>query len=508
MLNEACGLLRTVLGAEDVYVVRAGDPYFVRIDAPADPTAYEIKQKGYFLIWHELAEKRELTGGLFQTVDRRVLNPHPLAAGVAATHLALLLPSDESSSEMLIVRGPWNDGLSADQVRFVTAARPLIASLVGTLLDSQRRQRQRDQFHSLSTVTAALTRGQELAAASPAIMTALAKASGFDWVVLTLVSDDIERVLLRVGNNARHAETETMAISLDGELLRGRALVTARHLAQTRRPVLYATVSDAEHEHPLSAEMQRYMERAHVLSTATFPLFSGERLLGTINFAASAPHGFEPDEVAFLTQLCEQAAMAIECLHLHHELRNANAALERAATHDALTGLPNRSLFIDRLQQAVRCAERDAGAVAVLFLDLDDFKLVNDSFGHDVGDRLLQAVAERLRSHLRPDDLAARLGGDEFTVLLEGGSGETRAAQVADRLQAAVRQPFEIAGRRVQVNVSIGVGCDSTGRLGAEGLLREADLAMYRAKAQSKAQAKRLDQRSIDGSSAPAIDAA
>jgi diguanylate cyclase len=149
------------------------------------------------------------------------------------------------------------------------------------------------------------------------------------------------------------------------------------------------------------------------------------------------------------------------------------------AADDALTGLANRALFLDRLRSLA-----DAGrSLAVLFLDLDDFKLVNDGWGHDTGDRLLCEVADRLRSAVRPGDLVARLGGDEFTVLCEGVSGEREAIAIATRLREALEAPFDIAGQRRLVRASIGCRV-ATGPAGeaAEALLRDADVAMYQAK--------------------------
>src|SRR5205823_1878354 len=145
-----------------------------------------------------------------------------------------------------------------------------------------------------------------------------------------------------------------------------------------------------------SEEMRHHFERSHLLSLAIVPLRSGDRVLGTATFSSSTPRGFAADEVEFLTLLSEQAVLAIEWLQLHGQLRHANEALAHAASHDALTGLPNRALFLDRLTQALARSQRANTTVATLFLDLDNFKVVNDSLGHELGDRLLQVVAERL----------------------------------------------------------------------------------------------------------------
>lgn len=160
--------------------------------------------------------------------------------------------------------------------------------------------------------------------------------------------------------------------------------------------------------------------------------------------------------------------------------------LRHQALHDPLTGLPNRALFVDRVQHALARSRRLPGAaVAVLFLDLDDFKAVNDSLGHDAGDRLLEAVAERLGGALRPGDTAARLGGDEFAILLEQTSPE-EPQSVAARLLDRLGSPIEVQGRTVSAQGSIGIAVSGEHGATPEELLRNADLAMYLAKARGK----------------------
>ena len=167
--------------------------------------------------------------------------------------------------------------------------------------------------------------------------------------------------------------------------------------------------------------------------------------------------------------------------------KEAEQRLQHDAMHDALTGLPNRVLFLDRLDQAIRRAQRaePAAAAAVLFLDLDRFKLVNDSLGHHVGDRLLIAVARRLESAVRPPDTVARLGGDEFTVLLDGVSDVHEAAAVAERVQHTLRIPFDIDDRELHIDASIGIAL-AEADAAPDTVLRDADVAMYRAKSEGK----------------------
>jgi diguanylate cyclase (GGDEF)-like protein/PAS domain S-box-containing protein len=162
--------------------------------------------------------------------------------------------------------------------------------------------------------------------------------------------------------------------------------------------------------------------------------------------------------------------------------------LEHQAFHDSITGLANRALFRDRVEHALERQQRDDRPISVLFMDIDDFKTINDSLGHAAGDQLLTVVGERVRRCLRAADTAARLGGDEFAVLLED-AGYGRAAEVAERIMKTLETPVHLGGKEVFVRASLGIAIgdeDRKGGRGVEELLRNADVAMYMAKSQGK----------------------
>jgi diguanylate cyclase (GGDEF)-like protein/PAS domain S-box-containing protein len=167
------------------------------------------------------------------------------------------------------------------------------------------------------------------------------------------------------------------------------------------------------------------------------------------------------------------------------ERRRLEDQLAHQALHDSLTGLANQSLFRDRVDHALTRAARTGESLAVLFLDLDNFKTVNDSLGHAAGDLLLVAVTERLQRCLRPSDTAARLGGDEFAVILEDAADEQDVIAVAQRIVSSFKRTFTIDGTEVSASVSIGIARSLPGSSGAQ-LLRNADLAMYTAKRRGK----------------------
>ena len=202
------------------------------------------------------------------------------------------------------------------------------------------------------------------------------------------------------------------------------------------------------------------------------------RPFGVLDVHATEPHRFSAKDVPFVQAAANVLADAIE-------RHNADQALRYRVLHDALTGLPNRLSFVDSLGESLAKAAISGSPVGILFLDLDHFKLINDSLGHHAGDALLRAVAPRLRSHLRPGDIVARFGGDEFGVLIDRLADEGEAMAIADRVAAAFAQPFAIDGVEHFVSASIGIavaGGSGKRPVNAELLIRDADAAMYRAK--------------------------
>lgn len=167
-------------------------------------------------------------------------------------------------------------------------------------------------------------------------------------------------------------------------------------------------------------------------------------------------------------------------------LKQTNEQILHLAHHDTLTALPNRILFYDRLNQAITRARRDKESFAVLFLDLDGFKLINDTFGHDVGDALLREVAKRIVACVRDSDTVARMGGDEFTVILSNVRTPNSKDRVAKKIVEAIARPFVLNGKNCSVSVSIGIALYPDNGKTAEQLVKIADAAMYLAKNSGK----------------------
>jgi diguanylate cyclase (GGDEF)-like protein len=240
-------------------------------------------------------------------------------------------------------------------------------------------------------------------------------------------------------------------------------------------------------ERPFPPELESYLEERGVNDGMVSPLRGETRVVGAMLVAnrLGVARGFGSDDLKLFEALANQAGASLEHDRLEQavwKLRELQEQLEHQAFHDPLTGLANRVLFVDRLTHALA---RRGSRVAVLFLDLDDFKVVNDRYGHGHGDELLRQVAARVRGCLRAADTPARMGGDEFAILLEDAD-KALLMDVAERIVAAFCEPFTVCGSEVRVKGSLGVATNSSGDETAEDLLRNADVAMYTAKTSGK----------------------
>lgn len=221
-------------------------------------------------------------------------------------------------------------------------------------------------------------------------------------------------------------------------------------------------------------------------------------LLAQRQFREFRDHSQKPplvfsDELDVLGNAANQLSLELE--HLHQQIEHNTRELENIAMYDLLTGLPNRNMLLFQLKKYLAALERHPGRIAVLFLDLDNFKLVNDTQGHAAGDLLLVEAANRLKTCIRPTDLASRFGGDEFVLVLPDVMSDEHPAEVANRILQAFQQPVELNGQLFYVSGSIGVAMSSDPLSLPDDLIRQADIAMYNAKEQGGAAYTGYDQQ-------------
>jgi diguanylate cyclase (GGDEF)-like protein len=341
-----------------------------------------------------------------------------------------------------------------------------IANLAALAIEQTERKRAEALIRGQRDVLEMIANGASLAHTLNALIGSIEHQDGQILCAICLL--DADGVHLRATAAPRLPESYSDAI--DGMAIGPAAgsCGTAAYLKQT------VVVRDIQTD-PLWAGYREVAKQHGLGACWSTPIFdSQQRVVGTFAVYYREPRMPSPDHKRLVEMATHTAAIAIE-------RALAGQRIEHLAYYDALTKLPNRSLFHDRVSQVLTRAERDGKEMAILFIDLDRFKTVNDSLGHDIGDRLLQAVAQRMNGCLREADTISRLGGDEFVVLLPETGAQGAAHVVQNILERAVG-PYDIDGNQLSISSSIGISLYPYDGTDVETLIKNADTAMYHAK--------------------------
>jgi diguanylate cyclase (GGDEF)-like protein len=285
-----------------------------------------------------------------------------------------------------------------------------------------------------------------------------------------LLDADGGSIMLAEGDHLVVVATAGIAAPAGALVPIGRSI--AGEVASTREPLLVTGRATAEDFPGLPSE------RSAPNSAMCVPLVHRDELVGVVNVRAPGDRPYTEYDLRPLGLFAEQAAAAVANARLYRTARDL-------ALHDPLTGLANRALFVDHLDTALRRRHRHGHDVAVLFVDLDGFKAVNDGLGHLAGDELLVEVAARLRASCRDTDVVARFGGDEFAVLLDQVAHASEADEVADRVVDVFTSPFAVAGAELELGASVGAAVAAPDE-DVNDVLRRADAAMYGAKGRAR----------------------
>jgi len=341
-------------------------------------------------------------------------------------------------------------------------------------------RRLRRMFATLSATSDAIVRVKSAELLYQKVCDAAVDGGGFQTAAV-IIPDEATGTACVVAAAGKLAERLALiGMSMNSDSDRYARLVSVAYQSQTH------AVSNNFQKDERVSRWHEAARRHDIGSAAALPIVRDGRTYGVLLFHSTERQAFDREIVALLHRMTDNVAFALDTFEHEAERREAENRIQYLATHDALTGLPNRVMFAQILEHAVETASRYQRRFAVLFIDLDRFKVVNDSFGHAAGDMLLQEMAQRLTGQLRSSDVVARLGGDEFVVLLEQVETGNQASTIARKLLSSVLKPTTILGHECRVTTSIGIAMYPTDGEDEPTLMKNADIAMYFAKKEGK----------------------
>ncbi len=379
---------------------------------------------------------------------------------------ALAAPFDGSAPCHLVLARSGEEGFKAHEARLLGA----MARVLELSLDSLRRQ---TMLERLTRIQRSISHRAPLAEVLDAITDGAADLMAQEVVALLLLDPDEPSTIFIASSTGLTAE------QIDATYRRGRDEGIGGQALEEDRLVL------AEHYPETPNALPRFVADG-IRAAMAAPVHEDGKPVGSLLVASSEARIYSAADQDLLVAFAEHASLALNDARTVAALESALDDATHKAFHDSLTGLPNRALFLDRLEHALARARRRGADVVVVFLDIDDFKVINDSLGHGSGDQLLVQIGERLRRCIRSADTAARLSGDEFALLLEDADDIVEVIKFVERVLRVLGEAGTLGDRHVSVRVSAGIAVAESGGDDAGDLLRNADMAMYRAKSAGK----------------------
>jgi diguanylate cyclase (GGDEF)-like protein len=461
---------------------------------------YERMKNRRFAISAADPEGRGLTGTSFRTrepcimndflADQRTVHWHKLARedGTRSGASFPLLQNGDKAVGVLLFLSPDEDAFTDDLVELLARLAENVSFALDNFDRAEEKARTEEQKQRLSRMFAALS------ATNEAIMRAKSRTEMFELVCeAAVVGGDFTSTAIALERpGAEHLETVASAgpdrerarnVKLSANAARPEGQGLTGTAFRTRLPCVS---NDYLTDFGVAAHFHKVVRDSGTRSGAALPLLKDGKAIGVLIFLSSELGAFSPELMELLQRLAENVSFAIDNFDRADEKTRADEKIEFLASHDSLTNLPNRETFNELLRYAIEAARRYQRCFAVLFIDLDRFKVINDSLGHDAGDILLVEIANRLRSALRSSDVVARQGGDEFVVILEEAAERHDVERIASNLLSVLNQPLQLSGHECHTTASIGIAMYPSDGGDVQTLTKNADMAMYLAKEDGK----------------------
>ena len=469
-LDQDAGLLRyeeswTVPGANlDEFIARSREVTY----SPGQGLAGRVWQSGKPLWVDDVSKDPRIT-------------PHGIAAasGLRGTFLFPVTAEGQTVGVFTFISREVRE----PDERMQQAVR-VIGSQIGQFVQRKRSEqtslRLARMFAALSATNDAILHAQTPQELYQQVCDAAVHGGRFSNTSIFLVEPGDARVKAVAGAGRVPLDLSASYISIDESIPEGRGLVGIAF--RTRKPCVSNDFLNDERTRP----WHEIGHKAGCRAAAALPLVQGGRSVGAVLIHYDELNAFDDEIVKLLERMVENVSFALDNFERAAERVRAQERIEYLATHDGLTDLPNRTMFSQVLNLAISSAQRYNRHFAVLFVDLDRFKIINDTLGHEAGDMLLQEMSRRLKEQLRSSDVVARLGGDEFVILVQEVNEPEQVAIVARKLLSTVIKPVMVLEQECRVTASIGISMYPTDAQDEQGLMKNADVAMYLAKEEGK----------------------